>query len=217
MSEVRVQRRRLGRQGPMVSSLGLGCMGVSEFYGPTDEVESLATIHRALDLGIDFLDTADVYGPYTNEQLVGQAIAGRRDQVVLATKFGIVRGSDPLARGVNGRPEYVRACCEASLKRLGVDHIDLYYQHRVDPKVPIEDTVGALAELVWQGKLRYIGLSEAAPATLRRAPAGQPITPLQTGEPLWSREPEDDGQPRLPALGLGFAAYHPPGARFPPG
>jgi len=156
----------------MVSSLGLGCMGMSEFYGPTDEVESLATIHRALDLGIDFLDTADVYGPYTNEQLVGQAIAGRRDQVVLATKFGIVRGSDPQARGVNGRPEYVRACCEASLKRLGVDHIDLYYQHRVDPKVPIEDTVGALAELVWQGKVRYIGLSEAAPATCRELGIG---------------------------------------------
>jgi len=198
----------------MVSSLGLGCMGMSEFYGPTDEVESLATIHRALDLGIDFLDTADVYGPYTNEQLVGQAIAGRRDQVVLATKFGIVRGSDPQARGVNGRPEYVRACCEASLKRLGVDHIDLYYQHRVDPKVPIEDTVGALAELVWQGKVRYIGLSEAAPATLRRAHAVHPITALQTEYSLWSRDPEDEVLPTCRELGIGFVAYSPLGRGF---
>jgi len=209
-----MQQRRLGRQGPMVSSLGLGCMGMSEFYGPTDEVESLATIHRALDLGIDFLDTADVYGPYTNEQLVGQAIAGRRDQVVLATKFGIVRGSDPQARGVNGRPEYVRACCEASLKRLGVDHIDLYYQHRVDPKVPIEDTVGALAELVWQGKVRYIGLSEAAPATLRRAHAVHPITALQTEYSLWSRDPEDEVLPTCRELGIGFVAYSPLGRGF---
>ena len=209
-----MQQRRLGRQGPMVSSLGLGCMGMSEFYGPTDQVESLATIHRALDLGIDFLDTADVYGPYTNEQLVGQAIAGRRDQVVLATKFGIVRGSDPQARGVNGRPEYVRACCEASLKRLGVDHIDLYYQHRVDPKVPIEDTVGALAELVWQGKVRYIGLSEAAPATLRRAHAVHPITALQTEYSLWSRDPEDEVLPTCRELGIGFVAYSPLGRGF---
>src|SRR5205814_7010230 len=214
MSEVRMQQRRLGRQGPMVSSLGLGCMGMSEFYGPTDEVESLATIHRALDLGIDFLDTADVYGPYTNEQLVGQAIAGRRDQVVLATKFGIVRGSDPQARGVNGRPEYVRACCEASLKRLGVDHIDLYYQHRVDPKVPIEDTVGALAELVWQGKVRYIGLSEAAPKTLRRAHAVHPITALQTEYSLWTRDPEEEILPTVRELGIGFVAYSPIGRGF---
>src|SRR2546421_4654175 len=174
-----MQLRRLGRQGPMVSALGLGCMGMSEFYGPTDEAESIATIHRALDLGINFLDTADVYGPYTNEQLVGQAIAGRRDQVVLATKFGIVRGSDPQTRGVNGRPEYVRASCEGSLKRLGVDHIDLYYQHRVDPTVPIEDTVGALAELVWQGKGRYIGPPEGPPARLRRAQARHPLPPPQ--------------------------------------
>src|SRR5438309_4851074 len=214
MREVRMQQRRLGRQGPMVSSLGLGCMGMSEFYGPTDEAESIATIHRALDLGIDFLDTADVYGPYTNEQLVGQAIAGRRDQVVLATKFGIVRGSDPEARGVNGRPEYVRACCEASLTRLGVDHIDLYYQHRVDPSVPIEDTVGALAELVWQGKVRYIGLSEAAPATLRRAHAVHPITALQTEYSLWSRDPEDEVLPTCRELGIGFVAYSPLGRGF---
>ncbi len=209
-----MQQRRLGRQGPMVSALGLGCMGMSEFYGPADEVESIATIHRALDLGINLLDTADVYGPYTNEQLVGQAIAGRRDHVVLATKFGIVRGSDPQARGVNGRPEYVRACCEASLKRLGVDHIDLYYQHRVDPKVPIEDTVGALAELVWQGKVRYIGLSEAAPATLRRAHAVHPITALQTEYSLWSRDPEDEILPTCRALGVGFVAYSPLGRGF---
>ena len=209
-----MQQRRLGRQGPMVSALGLGCMGMSEFYGPADEGESIATIHRALDLGINFLDTADVYGPYTNEQLVGQAIAGRRDRVVLATKFGIVRGSDPQARGVNGRPEYVRASCEGSLKRLGVDHIDLYYQHRVDPTVPIEDTVGALAELVWQGKLRYIGLSEAAPATLRRAQAVHPITALQTEYSLWSRDPEDDVLPTCRALGIGFVAYSPLGRGF---
>jgi aryl-alcohol dehydrogenase-like predicted oxidoreductase len=209
-----MQQRRLGRQGPMVSALGLGCMGMSEFYGPADEVESIATIHRALDLGINLLDTADVYGPYTNEQLVGRAIAGRRDQVVLATKFGIVRGSDPHARGVNGRPEYVRACCDASLKRLGVDHIDLYYQHRVDPKVPIEDTVGALAELVRQGKVRYIGLSEAAPATLRRAHAVHPITALQTEYSLWSRDPEDEILPTCRALGVGFVAYSPLGRGF---
>ena len=209
-----MQHRRLGRQGPMVSALGLGCMGMSEFYGPADEGESIATIHRALDLGINFLDTADVYGPHTNERLVGQAIADRRDRVVLATKFGIVRGSDPQARGVNGRPEYVRASCEGSLKRLGVDHIDLYYQHRVDPTVPIEDTVGALAELVWQGKLRYIGLSEAAPATLRRAQAVHPITALQTEYSLWSRDPEDDVLPTCRALGIGFVAYSPLGRGF---
>jgi len=209
-----MQQRRLGRQGPMVSALGLGCMGMSEFYGPADEGESIATIHRALDLGINFLDTADVYGPHTNERLVGQAIAGRRDRVVLATKFGIVRGSDPQARGVNGRPEYVRASCEGSLKRLGVDHIDLYYQHRVDPTVPIEDTVGALAELVSQGKLRYIGLSEAAPATLRRAQAVHPITALQTEYSLWSRDPEDDVLPTCRALGIGFVAYSPLGRGF---
>src|SRR5947208_13830153 len=209
-----MQLRRLGRQGPMVSALGLGCMGMSEFYGPADEGESIATIHRALDLGINFLDTADVYGPHTNERLVGQAIAGRRDRVVLATKFGIVRGSDPQARGVNGRPEYVRACCEASLKRLGVDHIDLYYQHRVDPKVPIEDTVGALAELVWQGKVRYIGLSEAAPETLRRAHSVHPITALQTEYSMWSRDPEAEILPTCRELGIGFVPYSPLGRGF---
>ncbi|PYP50482.1 MAG: aldo/keto reductase [Gemmatimonadetes bacterium] len=209
-----MQRRRLGRQGPMVSALGLGCMGMSEFYGPADEVESVATIHRALDLGVNLLDTADMYGPYTNEQLVGQAIAGRRDQVVLATKFGMVRGSDPQVRGVNGRPEYVRASCEGSLKRLGVDHIDLYYQHRVDPTVPIEDTVGALAELVWQGKVRYIGLSEASTATLRRANAVHPITAVQTEYSLWSRDPEDEVLPTCRALGIGFVAYSPLGRGF---
>jgi len=209
-----MRKRKLGQEGLVVSELGLGCMGMSEFYGPADEVESVATIHRALDLGINFLDTADMYGPYTNEQLVGQAIAGRRDDVVLATKFGIVRGPDPQVRGVNGRPEYVRASCEGSLKRLGVDHIDLYYQHRVDPTVPIEDTVGALAELVWQGKVRHIGLSEAAPATLRRAHAVHPITALQTEYSLWSRDPEDDVLPTCRALGIGFVAYSPLGRGF---
>src|SRR5256884_9175669 len=197
-----MQRRRLGRQGPMVSALGLGCMGMSEFYGPADEVESVATIHRALDLGVNLLDTADMYGPYTNEQFVDQAIAGRRDQVVLATKFGIVRGLDPQVRGVNGRPEYVRASCEGSLKRLGVGHIDLYYQHRVDPTVPIEDTVGALAELVWQGKLRFIAPPEAAPARVRRPPAVPPDAAPPAEDSLWSPGPEDDVLPTFPTPGL---------------
>src|SRR5437660_3899771 len=209
-----MQQRRLGRQGPMVSALGLGCMGMSEFYGPADEGESIATIHRALDLGINFLDAADVYGPYTNEQLVGQAIAGRRDSVVLATKFGIVRGSDPQARGVNGRPEYVRASCEGSLRRLGVDHIDLYYQHRVDPNTPIEETVGAMAQLVKEGKVRYLGLSEASPQTLRRAMKAHPVSALQTEYSLWSRDPEEEILPTCRDLGVAFVAYSPLGRGF---
>ncbi len=209
-----MQQRRLGRQGPMVSALGLGCMGMSEFYGATDDAESIATIHRALEVGVTFLDTADVYGPFTNEQLVGHAIAGRRHEVVLATKFGIVRGPDPQSRGVNGRPEYVRAACDASLQRLGVDHIDLYYQHRVDPTVPIEETVGAMADLVRQGKVRYLGLSEAAPTTIRRAHQTHPITALQTEYSLWSRDPEDEILPTCRELGIAFVAYSPLGRGF---
>ncbi len=209
-----MQQRRVGSQGLAVSALGLGCMGMSEFYGARDDAESIATIQRALDLGVTFLDTADVYGPLTNEQLVGRAIAGRRHEVVLATKFGIVRGSDPSTRGVNGRPEYVRASCDASLKRLGVDHIDLYYQHRVDPNVPIEETVGAMADLVRQGKVRYLGLSEAAPATLRRAHTTHPISALQTEYSLWSRDPEDEVLPTCRELGIGFVAYSPLGRGF---
>ncbi len=209
-----MQQRRLGRQGPMVSALGLGCMGMSEFYGATDDAESIATIHRALELGVTFLDTADVYGPFTNERLVGHAIAGRRHEVVLATKFGIVRGPDPQSRGVNGRPEYVRAACDASLQRLGVDHIDLYYQHRVDPTVPIEETVGAMADLVRQGKVRYLGLSEAAPTTIRRAHQTHPITALQTEYSLWSRDPEDEILPTCRELGIAFVAYSPLGRGF---
>ncbi len=209
-----MQQRRVGSQGLAVSALGLGCMGMSEFYGARDDAESIATIQRALDLGVTFLDSADVYGPLTNEQLVGSAIAGRRHEVVLATKFGIVRGSDPSTRGVNGRPEYVRASCDASLKRLGVDHIDLYYQHRVDPNVPIEETVGAMADLVRQGKVRYLGLSEAAPATLRRAHTTHPISALQTEYSLWSRDPEDEVLPTCRELGIGFVAYSPLGRGF---
>ena len=188
-----MERRRLGTQGLEVSAEGLGCMGMSEFYGPTDEAEAIATIHRALELGVDFLDTADMYGPFTNERLVGRAIAGRRHEVVLATKFGNERREDGSWVGINGRPEYVRAACEASLARLGVDHIDLYYQHRVDKTVPIEETVGAMATLVGEGKVRYLGLSEASPATIRRAHAVHPITALQTEYSLWSRDPEAGG------------------------
>jgi aryl-alcohol dehydrogenase-like predicted oxidoreductase len=210
-----MQTRTLGLRGPTVSALGLGCMGMSEFYGARDDDESIATIHRALDLGVNFLDTSDVYGPHTNEVLVGRAIADRRDEVVLATKFGIVRDpDDPAARGQNGRPEYVRQAAEASLKRLGVDHIDLYYQHRVDPATPIEETVGALAELVREGKVRYIGLSEASPETLRRANAVHQITALQTEYSLWSREPEDEILPTCRELGIGFVAYSPLGRGF---
>ena len=209
-----MKQRKLGRNGPMVSVMGLGCMGMSDFYGHRDDQESIATIHRALDLGVNLLDTADVYGPFTNEELVGRAIRGRRDQVFLATKFGIVRGADPNVRGVNGRPEYVRAACEASLRRLGVDVIDLYYQHRVDLDTPIEDTVGAMADLVREGKVRFLGLSEAGPKTIRRAHAAHPITALQTEYSLWSRDTEDEVLPTCRELGIGFVAYSPLGRGF---
>jgi len=209
-----MEQRKLGGEGLVVSALGLGCMGMSEFYGPGDDAESLATLHRALDLGVTFLDTADMYGPFKNEELVGRAIRDRRDRVVLATKFGNERGADGSFLGVNGRPEYVRRACEASLRRLGVDHVDLYYQHRVDPKVPIEETVGAMAELVSEGKVRYLGLSEAAPATLRRAHAVHPISALQTEYSLWSRDVEEEVLPAVRALGIGFVAYSPLGRGF---
>ncbi|WP_242335100.1 MULTISPECIES: aldo/keto reductase [Anaeromyxobacter] len=209
-----MQKRRLGKQGLSVSAMGLGCMGMSEFYGPGDEAESIATIHRALELGVDFLDTADMYGPFKNEELVGRAIRDRRDRVVLATKFGNERRADGTWVGVNGKPDYVRSACDASLRRLGVDVIDLYYQHRVDPTVPIEDTVGAMAELVRAGKVRYLGLSEAAPATIRRAHAVHPISALQSEYSLWSRDPEDEILPTVRALGIGFVAYSPLGRGF---
>ncbi len=206
-----METRELGKQGLTVSALGLGCMGMSDFYGVRDETEALATIDRALELGVTFLDTADMYGPYTNEELVGKAVRSRRDSVVLATKFGIVRGPRPEDRGVNGRPEYVRASCEGSLKRLGVETIDLYYQHRVDPNTPIEDTVGAMSELVKEGKVRFLGLSEAAPETIRRAHAVHPISALQTEYSLWSRDPEDEVLASCRSLGIGFVAYSPLG------
>lgn len=208
-----LSRRTLGgAPGLEVSTLGLGCMGMSDFYAPSDDVESVATLHRALDLGINLLDTADIYG--RNEELVGRAIAGRRDEVVLATKFGNVREADGTFKGVNGRPEYVRSACDASLRRLNVDHIDLYYQHRVDPAVPIEDTVGAMAGLVEAGKVRHLGLSEAAPETIRRAHAVHPITALQTEYSLWSRDPEGDVLDTCRELGIGFVAYSPLGRGF---
>jgi aryl-alcohol dehydrogenase-like predicted oxidoreductase len=209
-----VKSKKLGNQGLIVSELGLGCMGMSEFYSGRDDDEAIATIHHALDLGVTFLDTADMYGPFINEELVGRAIKARREKVVLATKFGNMRSPEGGFLGVSGKPDYVRQCCDDSLKRLGVDVIDLYYQHRVDPTVPIEDTIGAMAELVQQGKVRYLGMSEAAPATIRRAHAVHPISALQTEYSLWSRDPEDEILPTIRELGIGFVAYSPLGRGF---
>jgi len=209
-----METRELGRSGLKVTAMGLGCMGMSAFYGIRDDTESLATLDRALELGVTFLDTSDTYGPHTNEILIGKSIKGRRDKFVIATKFGIVRGPGPNDRSINGRPEYVGQACDASLKRLGIDVIDLYYQHRVDPKVPIEDTVGAMATLVKAGKVRYLGLSEAAPNTIRRAAKVHPIAALQTEYSLWSREPEDELLALCRELGIGFVAYSPLGRGF---
>ena len=209
-----MKTRKLGNAGLTVSALGLGCMGMSAFYANYDDQESLKTLDRAVELGVTFWDTSDIYGPHTNEELLGKALKGRRDQIVLATKFGVQPNPDPAKRTINGRPEYVKAACDASLKRLGLDYIDLYYQHRIDPNVPVEETVGAMAELVEAGKVRFLGLSEAAVETIRRAQAVHPITAIQTEYSLWSRDPEDQLLPTLRELGIGFVAYSPLGRGF---
>jgi aryl-alcohol dehydrogenase-like predicted oxidoreductase len=209
-----MQMRTLGANGPAISAIGLGCMGMSDFYGPAEDARSTSVIHRGLELGINFFDTADMYGVGRNERLVGQALKGRRDRAVIATKFGNVRAADGMFLGVNGRPEYVKQACDASLARLGIDTIDLYYQHRVDPQTPIEDTVGAMADLVHRGKVRYLGLSEAAPETIRRAHAVHPIAALQTEYSLWSREPEEELLDLCAELGITFVAYSPLGRGF---